>query len=319
MSDARASGFLDRRELVAKYGKELLDRPALLRPERFEEKLAQRDALDQHFAKISMEFVSRVCHRGVLDQRSRFLVQVGQFAVSKSYTHLEDAIRGAIGAGVSTREILESILMTHIYSGDTVLEPALTLYTRILRETGLLASMRDGQLPLDGHDDDRDLAAERKLWPEDVADDPRRERLVEKFGWRAVSTGMRYRGTTHLNIVEGFDREDPDFGRLWLTFTYQGMYSRWVLDDKTRLLCTTGDCLALGAAAAASAKDHMQEALHFGNSPDEIFDMIYMSGVFFGFPGMTAARMTLLAILKEEGRLEELRGARPAPQRQPTG
>jgi alkylhydroperoxidase/carboxymuconolactone decarboxylase family protein YurZ len=84
------------------------------------------------------------------------------------------------------------------------------------------------------------------------------------------------------------------------------MYSRWILDDKTRLLCTTADCLALGAGAAESARDHMEEALHFGNSPREVFEVVLMSGLFFGFPGMSAARAALFGILKEQGRLDEL-------------
>jgi alkylhydroperoxidase/carboxymuconolactone decarboxylase family protein YurZ len=296
------------RELADRYGEDLLDHPPLITAERMEEKLGQRDELDPHFARISMEVASAVCNRPGLDPRSRYLVQIGQFAVSKSHGHLEDALRGSIAAGVAPRESLEAILLTHIYSGDTVLEPALTIFAKVARETGVIDQLHDGQLPLSGTDETRDLDAEAKTWPPELAADPRREDLMEKYGWRGVSTGIRYRGKTHLDILEGFDREDPDFGRLWMQFTYQGLYSRWVLDDKTRLLCTTGDCLALGAAAAASAKDHMQEALEFGNSPQEVLDMIYMSGVFFGFPGMTAARMALLSILREEGRLGELSG-----------
>lgn len=309
MTDRADATFLTEAELAQKYGSALFDQPPLTTRDRMVEKLAERDALDQHFARISMEFVSGVCNRPGLDQRSRYLVQIGQFAVSKSPGHLEDAIRGALTSGVPIREALESILLTHIYSGDTVLQPALDIFLQVTREMGLLGSLRHGQLPIDGHDRDRDLDSERSLWPAGLEDDPRRQRLMDRYDWRGVSTGMRYRGSTHLDILDGFDREDSDFGQRWMRFTYQGLYSRWVLDDKTRLLCTTGDCLALGAAAAASARDHMQEALHFGNSPQEVLDMIYMSGVFFGFPGMTAARKALLSILEEEGRLGELAGA----------
>ena len=292
--------------LAEKYGQDLLDHPPLITRERLVEKLALRDELDPHFARISMDFVSRVCRRPGLDVRSRYLVQIGQFAVSKSHGHLEDALRGSIEAGVSPRESLEAVLLTHIYSGDTVLEPALAIFARVARETGAIDALRDGQLPLDGTDATRDYDAEAAAWPPDIAADPRRQPLMDRHGWRGVSTGIRYRGKTHLDILAGLDREDSEFAGLWLRFAYAGLYSRWILDDKTRLLCTTGDCLALGAAAAASAKDHMQEALHFGSTPLELLDMIYMSGVFFGFPGMTAARMTLLAILREEGRIGEL-------------
>jgi alkylhydroperoxidase/carboxymuconolactone decarboxylase family protein YurZ len=238
--------------LAAKYGRDLLDHPPLLTGERFVEKLAERDLVDQHFARISLEFASGVSRRPALDERSRYLAQIGQFAVSRSHGHLADALRGAIRSGVPARE------------------------------------------------------TERRSWPAGLADDPRLPGLIETYGWLGISTGLRYRGKTHLDILEGMDREDPEFARLWLDFTYQGMYSRWVLDDKTRLLCTTADCLALGAAAAASARDHMQEALHFGNSPQELLDLVHMSGVLFGFPGMTAGRKALMSILEEEGRLGEI-------------
>lgn len=306
MTDRTGSFSAEVERLEAKYGRDLLEHPPLLAPERFIEKLAERDAIDQHFARISMEFVSGVCRRPALDQRSRYLAQIGQFAVSKSHGHLEDALRAAIRSGVLAREALEAIHLTHIYSGETVLQPALTIFSRVAREEGVLASLGEDQLPLDGHDRDRDFESERRSWPADLADDPRRAGLMETYGWHGISTGLRYRGRTHLDILEGMDREDREFARLWLDFTYQGMYSRWVLDDKTRLLCTTADCLALGAAAAASARDHMQEALQFGNSPQELLDLVHMSGVFFGFPGMTAGRRALMSILEEEGRLGEI-------------
>jgi alkylhydroperoxidase/carboxymuconolactone decarboxylase family protein YurZ len=308
MTDRTGRSSSEVERLEAKYGRDLLDHPPLLTPERFLEKLAERDAVDQHFARISMEFVSGVCRRPALDPRSRYLAQIGQFAVSKSPGHLEDALRASIRSGVPARESLEAIHLTHIYSGETVLQPAITIFTRVAREEGVLDALRDDQLPLDGHAGDRDLDDERRSWPADLADDPRRAPLMEVYGWRGISTGIRYRGRTHLDILQGMDREDREFARLWLDFTYEGMYSRWVLDDKTRLLCTTADCLALGAAAAASARDHMQEALHFGNSPQELLDLVHMSGVFFGFPGMTAGRKALMSILEEEGRVGELDG-----------
>ena len=122
----------------------------------------------------------------------------------------------------------------------------------------------------------------------------------------AYSTGYRYRGTHHLDSLQIHDEQDLAFGQLWERFAYEGMYSRWVLSDKERLLCTTGDCLALGAAAADSARDHMEEALFFGNSPQEMLEVIFMTGVYFGFPGMSVARKAFFEILEKEGRLGEV-------------
>ena len=308
MADRPTPSAPETERLEAKYGASLLRRPPLVTRERFVEKLAERDAVDQHFARIASEFAAGVCATPALDERSRFLAVIGQFTVSRSPGHLEDALRASIRQGVPVRESLEAILLTQVYSGETVVEPALSIFVRVAEEEGVLASLREDQLPLDGHDGDRDLEEERHAWSAELESDPRRAPLMETYGWPGVSTGLRYRGRTHLDILEGMDREDRPFARLWLDFTYRGIYSRWVLDDKTRLLCTTADCLALGAAAAASARDHMEEALQFGNTPQELLDLIHLSGLYFGFPGMTAGRKALLAILEEEGRLGELVG-----------
>jgi len=296
------TGRPGRQELIDKYGSSLFDVPPLVTADRLEERLRQRDAVDQHFARISLEFAAGVLSRPGLDRRSRLLALIGQFAISKSYGHLEDALRASIEVGVSPRDSLEAVLMTQIYTGDTVMEPALGVFTRVAEETGVLASLRDDQLPLDGHDSDRDLDSERQYWPEEAVSDPRREQMMATYGWLGVSTGMRYRSKTHFDILEMWN--DEDFARKWITFSYQGMYSRWVLDDKTRLLCTTADCLS---GAVGSAREHMQEALHFGNSPREILELVFQSGVFFGFPFMSAGRKMLVSILEEEGRLDEIR------------
>lgn len=291
-------------ELIETYGDDVFKHPPLVTEARLTRKFAQRDLLDPHFAKISMEFASGVNRRPSLDVRSRYLILLGQFTVTRSHSHLEDAIRGAIEARVPMREALESILLCHIYSGDTVLEPALTIFAQVCDELGALDELQRDRLPLDGPA--RDLEAERATWPPALVADPRADHLMEQFGWRGVSTGVHYRGTHHLDSLEYLDALDNDWGRLWETFTYQGMYSRGVLDDKTRLLCTTADCIALGAAAAASARDHMEEALEFGNSPRELLDLIFMSGLYFGFPGVTAARNVLVKILTDQGRLAEV-------------
>ena len=303
-SESRTEIRPERERLAAKLGDELFEKMPLLTPERFEQKVAQRAAVDQHFARISIGFLSGVINRPGLDRESRYLVQVGMFSVARSHGHLEDAVRSAILDGVPVRKVVEAILFTHIYGGDTVLEPALTIFSRVAQELGVLTDLQDDQLPVDGRARDHD--AERAAWPAGLVDDPRATSLMDTFGWRGVATGYRYRGTHHLDSLETHTRQDVSFGQLWETFTYEGMYSRGVLDDKTRLLCTTADCLALGAGAAESARDHMEEALHFGNSPREVLEVIFMSGLFFGFPGMSVARAALFKILREQDRLDEI-------------
>jgi alkylhydroperoxidase/carboxymuconolactone decarboxylase family protein YurZ len=279
-------------------------RPPLITGKRFIEKRKLRESVDPHFARISLDFAVAVAQRPALDTRSCYLALLGQFAVTRSYGHLEDALGACIEAEVPVRDALEAILLSQIYSGETVLEPALAIFVRVITERGLAESLRDSSLPPEGAH--RDLERERLDWPPALLDDPRSPALIEAYGWKGVSTGVRYRGAHHLDTLDQLGALDQDWTRAWEQFTYEGMYSRWVLDDKTRLLCTTADCIALGAAAAASARDHMEEALDFGNSPREMLDMILLSGLYFGFPGVTAARNVLVKILQDRGQLAEL-------------
>lgn len=293
--------------LEGKYGAALFDDPPAMTPDRLRERLAELDGLDQHFARTTFDFLGGMQRRRVLDARTRLLVQVGQFAVTRSLDHLEDAIRAAVLAGVPIRESLESILLCQVYAGDTAVRPALKVFVRVADDLGVLDGLGHDQLPLDGRDRERDLRSERDLWQADAADDPRREPLMERHGWVGISTGMRYRGAHHLRLLEHRDALDPEWADLWLRFTYQGMYSRWILDDTTRIICTVGDTLAVGDFV--QARDHMVEALKIGIPARELMEVVFLIGPYFGSPRMAAALRLLEDILADQGRSDEIKHA----------
>ena len=304
MIDKKDAASATEQQLINKYGSAIFDHPPSITRSRLERKLARRDALDQHFTKAWVDFANATVRPQKLDQRTRFLVQIGQFTVTKSHSHLEDVLHGAISAGVAPREALEVILHCHIYGGDTVLEPALVIFTRVAEELGVLAQLREGQLPLDGHDSERSFEAERKTWPPGVEDDPRREDFMRRHGWMGINVGIKYRGKHHLDMLHYRDAIDPTYAGIWLKFAYQNVYNRGVLDDKTRMLCTSGDCIALGEAI--QAREHMVEAMVFGASAGEVLEIILMSALNFGFPRMGSSLRVFVGIMAEQGRLAEI-------------
>ncbi|MBI3068767.1 MAG: hypothetical protein HYY79_07830, partial [Betaproteobacteria bacterium] len=235
---------------------------------------------------------------------TRWLVQIGQFTATRGFGHLEDVLRAAISGGLAVREALESILLCQVYAGDTAVAPALDVFTRVARDLGVLAGLRENQLPLDGHDRERSLKAERKTWRAEEESDPRREALMQKYGWLGVSTGIRYRGVHHLSLLQHRAALDPEWAGLWLEFTYQRMYSRWILDDKTRVICTVGDTFAVGDFV--QAHDHIVEALALGISPREIMEVVFLIGPYFGSPCMAASLKVLEGILGKQGRMAEI-------------
>lgn len=289
----------------AKYGAAAFDAGLKLQPKTFERRVAQRDALDQHFTQLWLDFAMKgISSRPALDLRTRLLVLAGQYTMARSHEALEDTVRAALDAGVPAREVLEIILQCVVYGGHVVVDPAIQVFHRVAEEKGLLAGLRASQLPQDGNDRTRSREAESRTWhPDDVAD-PRFGHLIERYGWRSAGRGLTLRPRHHLNILSWLDRIDPELAGLWVTFCYGGMYSRGIVDDKTRLLCMIGDCLAVGEST--QARGHMRGALRNGATPREVMEVIFQTCVNFGMPGMLHALEAFVAIMAEDGRLAEI-------------
>ena len=292
-------------DLRAKYGASAFETGLRIQHKNFEQRVAQRDSLDQHFTKQWLDFaITGMSRRPALDTRTRLLVLVGQYAMAKSHAMLEDTMRAALAAKVPAREILEIILQCVVYGGHTTVEPAIQVFHRIAEELGLIGELRATQLPLDGNDRKRSYEEERKKWhPDDVAD-PRTEDLVKRHGWLAVGRGLTMRPKHHLNVLEWLDRMDPEFAGLWVKFCYGGMYTRFMIDDKTRLLCMIGDCLAVNEGT--QARGHMRGAMRQGATPREVMEVILQTCVNFGMPPMLHALEMFVQIMAEDGRLAEI-------------
>jgi alkylhydroperoxidase/carboxymuconolactone decarboxylase family protein YurZ len=292
-------------DLRAKYGAGVFDSGHKIQPQDFDARVAERDSLDQHFTKLWLDFaITGMSARPALDARTRLLVLVGQYTMAKSHPALADTVRAALAAGVAAREILEIILQCVVYGGHTTVEPAIRVFHGIARELGLMDELRASQLPLDGHNSQRSYEAERKTWHADDVADPRFDPLMERHGWLAVGRALTLRPRHHLNILEWLDKMDSGFADLWVKFCYGGMYARGVVDDKTRLLCMVGDCLAVGEST--QARGHMRGAMRNGASAREVMEVILQTCVNFGMPTMLEALEKFVEIMAEDGRLAEI-------------
>lgn len=292
-------------DLRSKYGTAAFEAGRTIQPRTFERRLAQRDHLDQHFTKLWVDFaIKGLSTRPALDTHTRLLVLVGQYTMAKSHSALEDTIHAALAAEVPAREILEIILQCTVYGGHTVVDPAIEVFHRVATEAGLMETLRASRLPMDGNDRKRSYEDERKTWhPDDVAD-PRFKPLMERHGWLAVGRGLTLRPRHHLNILAWLDAIDSEFADLWVKFCYGGMYARGIVDDKTRLLCMIGDCLAVGEET--QARGHMRGALRNGASPREVLEVIFQTCVSFGMPPMLKALEVFVEIMAEDKRLDEV-------------
>jgi alkylhydroperoxidase/carboxymuconolactone decarboxylase family protein YurZ len=292
-------------DLRAKYGPNAFDVGRKIQGENFDKRVAERDSLDQHFTRAWIDFaINGMSARKALDTRTRLLVLTGQYTMAKSHAMLEDTIRAAVTARVDAREILEVVLQCTVYGGHTTVEPAIKVFHRVAADLKLLDELAKTQLPLDGTNAKRSEADERARWHADDRADPRTEDLVKRHGWLAVSRGLVLRPKHHLNVLEFLDKIDPEFAGLWVRFCYGDMYTRSVLDDKTRLLCMIGDCLAVGEGT--QARGHMRGAMRNGASAREVLEVVLQTCVNFGMPGMLHALENFVQIMHEDGRLAEI-------------
>ena len=124
------------------------------------------------------------------------------------------------------------------------------------------------------------------------------------YGWLGISAGMRAKGVQHLNILEYRDAISPMWTSLWLRFVYQHLYSRSILDDRTRLLCAAAACVAMGEAV--QTREHMTGAMAAGASAQEVLEMVQMSAIYFGYPRMGGSLRILVGIMGDQDRLDEI-------------
>jgi alkylhydroperoxidase/carboxymuconolactone decarboxylase family protein YurZ len=288
-------------QLIDRYGSDTVAAAGRFQPMTFARRLEVRDALDPAFTKTWLEYSAGLFTRPHLDVQTRVLVLAAQFTITRHPDRLRETLVFAVHEKLDLRQVLESVLQCYIYGGEVVLDAALETFLSVVDEYGLRERLQATQMPPDGRDAERDLARERAAWNPDDSADPRSLAYLDKYGWLAVSNAMLVRPGWALDAIERYDGVDPDFTRLWLENTYHRMYTRDVLDEKSRLLCMIGGLLAIGENA--QSRHHMRSALRCGARPEEILEIAFMGCVLFGHPYMLGGAVRdFLQILEAEGR-----------------
>ncbi|MBI2225602.1 MAG: carboxymuconolactone decarboxylase family protein, partial [Betaproteobacteria bacterium] len=147
---------------------------------------------------------------------------------------------------------------------------------------------------------------ERLSWPtaKSAEEAALREQLIEKYGWHGVSTRIRTQSHQGYDSIKSYNRTDPQYLKLWFDFIYGELYTRGIVDDRTRLLVMVGICLAVNEPI--QLENHMRGALLFGATPREVMEVIVHSTAYVGMPTTILTGRMLERIAKEENRLAEL-------------
>lgn len=292
-------------QLKKKYGAKGVDNAARLHPREFPELMEWRDEMDPHYAKLWLDFTyGGLYTRGVLSDRVRLLVVIAQCVALDEMEQLEIHIRSALAQEATPREVLEVILQAAVYLGNFKIVRAARVFRKVITELGRMEEITGTQLPLNGRNAKRSLEKERGTWRVPDERFPHREELMRKYGWQGISAGLRLQPTHHAEVVQRLDRIDQNFLKHWLDFIYAGMYVRGVLDDKTRMLCVVGICVALDERI--QGENHIRAALMFGATPREVLEVAFQSTIYCGMPRCLRAAAILERVLEEQGRIAEL-------------
>jgi 4-carboxymuconolactone decarboxylase len=100
------------------------------------------------------------------------------------------------------------------------------------------------------------------------------------------------------HYVENIREISPEFAKVNVEFPFGELYTRGILDDKTRELCTVA-ALTVQGFAIPELKIHVKAALNCGASRVEIVEVITQMIAYCGFPGATNALMATKAVFAE--------------------
>jgi alkylhydroperoxidase/carboxymuconolactone decarboxylase family protein YurZ len=237
------------------------------------------DDLDPHFARTWADYTGGLAARRVLSDRVRYLVGIGECTMIGEPAAVIRLAEAALSAGVSIAEIHEVLLQGCIYAGRPTVDPVLNAFAEFVDRAGLKDALMQARLPAEGHNAERSLERERPTWPAEHhfrrVDD-----MLARYDWRGVSTSVLTQMKHPSALLETLDVIDPEYASLWLNFIYTEMYSRHVLDDRTRTMVMIGDCLAMGSRD--QTENHMRNALVLGASLEEVLEVILQSLQYLG-------------------------------------
>ena len=129
-------------QLRSKYGAKAIDNALRLHPDDFPELVEWADELDQNYAQLWLNFTyGGMFGRGVLDDRTRTLVVIGQMVAMDEMEELGRHIRGALNCGATPREVLEVIVHSTAYVGMPTTVQVVRVLERVAKEENRLGEL----------------------------------------------------------------------------------------------------------------------------------------------------------------------------------
>jgi alkylhydroperoxidase/carboxymuconolactone decarboxylase family protein YurZ len=138
-------------------------------------------------------------------------------------------------------------------------------------------------------------------------DTPRITELKQKYGAAIIENGLKHRPDTFIEEVDWRDKVDQHYTRLWLEFTYGGLFARKRLDDRTRFLVSLTQFLCL--AEYEEFEREIDSALKAGAKPREVLEVVLQSTVYIGYLRASRGAKLCLKVFEKLGRMDEITNA----------
>ena len=108
----------------------------------------------------------------------------------------------------------------------------------------------------------------------------------------------RHFGPLANTYIQRIAEVSPEFAKVNVEFPFGELYTRDVLDDKTRELATIA-ALTVQGFALPQLKVHVRGALHVGASREEVLEIILQMIAYCGFPAATNALLAAKQVFDE--------------------
>ncbi|MBU1671786.1 MAG: carboxymuconolactone decarboxylase family protein [Actinobacteria bacterium] len=122
--------------------------------------------------------------------------------------------------------------------------------------------------------------------------------MAEDLYEKGMAEMRRHFGKDADAHIERLRRISPEFARVNVEFPFGELYTRNVLDDKTRELCTIA-ALTVEGHCLPELKIHAAGALNCGATREEVIEVIIQMIAYCGFPAATNALIVVNEAFEE--------------------
>lgn len=237
--------------------------------------LAALDDVAPALGTMVVSFVyGQLYSRPQLDLRLRQLVTIAALAaMGNARPQLKFHVGGALQAGCSPLEVVETMVHLAVYAGFPAALNGVFVVREVLLERGLELPEADTE----------------------TVDAGMRERFAE--GWKML---QRVDGHGGEKVIESLAEVAPELGRFIIEFAFGDVYVRPGLDLLLRELVTLAALAAMGTAAP-QLRVHLHGFLNVGGSREQMVEALMHIAAYAGFPAAINSVAIAREVLAERG------------------